>query len=274
MGLHASLLNSASPIPEQALFYLQEVADADQTESILGTWRMAARDLDRQVANYARQSWDKFISVSFASSDSEAIDQQHITTAKRLKLLVDSSSFSRLVSFVQRVLLDHGGVYLYFNPPHYAPAPLPPHAKAAKGRPSPKKEPELGARAKPEEEEEKEEDRNARLRSSAFGAGEWVLCKQSSDLLFSQGPSLIVVIAKYSESGQSEKGTAEFLSQFDNELIWSALYHGKTAPFTSELSALGYEQPGVRRSAWSFLQVLLRTFKGNSDIILYRFDKN
>lgn len=75
------------------------------------------------------------------------------------------------------MLLDPGGVYLYFNPPHYAPAPLPPHAKGAKGKPPPKKEPESAARAKPEEEEEKEEDRNARLRSSAFGAAEWILCE-------------------------------------------------------------------------------------------------
>lgn len=138
---------------------------------------MAAHDLDRQVANYARQSWDKFIRLSLSPSEPEATGSQHIETAKRLQLLVDSASFNRLISFVYRVLLDPGGVYLYFNPPHYAPAPLPPHAKGAKGKPPPKKEPESAARAKPEEEEEKEEDRNARLRSSAFGAAEWILCE-------------------------------------------------------------------------------------------------
>ena len=146
-------------------------------ESVLGAWRVAAHDFDRQVANYARQSWDKVIAVSLVSPQMGDGDKEHTTTVKSSQLLVDIASFSRLVSFVQRLLLDPGGVYLYFNPPHYAPAPLPPHAKGAKGKAPPKKDPESSTRAKPEEDEEKEEDRHARLRSSAFGAGEWLLCE-------------------------------------------------------------------------------------------------
>lgn len=67
----------------------------------------------------------------------------------------------------------------------------------------------------------------------------------------------------YPVSGQKDEIIVEFLSQFDNELLWSSLYYGKTAPFAPDVLALGFDQPSVRRSAWSFLQVLLRVFKGN-----------
>ncbi|CAL1708694.1 unnamed protein product [Somion occarium] len=251
VGLHASLLSCPSPIPDQLLFFLQEVADADQAEYILGSWRMAAHDVDRQVSAYARQSWDRFLSVSLAPSVSpKPADEAYIESAKQLKLLLDAASFARIVGFIQRVLLDPGGVYLYVNPPQPAPQlPTVQRGKGGKSAQPVRKDAEPVSRAKPDEEEEKVDDRNARLRIGAFGAAEWIL-------------------TTYSQSLRDEKEISKFLSLFDNAALWTSLYYGEMAPFVPEIVAFGWNQPGVRRSAWSFLQTLLRTFKSHLEPLL------
>lgn len=98
------------------------------------------------------------------------------------KLVLDEALFPRVWDFVQRTLLDPGGVYLYLNPPATA-APTPTPSRRGSGRGTPvRRDDEALLRPKSEEDEEDELDRKARLRVGAFGATEWVLsgCPTSS----------------------------------------------------------------------------------------------
>lgn len=98
------------------------------------------------------------------------------------KLVLDEALFPRVWDFVQRTLLDPGGVYLYLNPPPTA-APTPTPSRRGSGRGTPvRRDDETLLRPKSEEDEEDELDRKARLRVGAFGATEWVLsgCPTSS----------------------------------------------------------------------------------------------
>jgi hypothetical protein len=119
---------------------------------------MASHDIDRQVSAYAHKSW---------------IDA--IGEGDR-KLALDVSS---LLAFVQRALLDPGGVYLYLNP--IPPVISPPPSKKVPGRPlsTPTKrdDSEIVSRAKGDGDDENEQDRKARLRVGAFGALTWLLGK-------------------------------------------------------------------------------------------------
>lgn len=162
IGLHRNLLDLSGPISTQLLFYLSDVADVSQAESILSAWCMLAHDVDRQVSAYARLSWDKYVLVTQSSSSSSGS-----------RLVIDWESFTRIWNFIHRTILDPGGVYLYLNPPQPA-APLPPRKAGTRALQTPKREEEQ-SRTKSEEEEESEADRKARLRIGAFGAAEWVL---------------------------------------------------------------------------------------------------
>ncbi|KAI0075975.1 hypothetical protein K474DRAFT_1645833 [Panus rudis PR-1116 ss-1] len=260
VGLHASLLESPSQISEQLLFFLQEIADPDQAEYLLGTWRMAAHDIDRQVSLYARQAWDQFINVQISTAPADtsvehtASDETLIESAKKMKLVLDDASFTRISTFLQRVLLDPGGVYLNVNPPQPAAPPPPPTKKggsksASKAGTPVRRDSEQVIRAKPEEDEESEGDRNARLRIGAFGAAEWALSTHAT----------IVT--------DPEK-VKEYLALFDNAALWTALYHGRHAPYLSEIEAFGWNQPNVRKATWSFLQILIRTRKEHLQSLL------
>lgn len=57
--------------------------------------------------------------------------------------------------------------------------------------------------------------------------------------------------------------TDEFLAPFANPALWSALCHAQTPPFVQiDGPGFGFAQPGVRRAAWSLLQTMLRSCKG------------
>ncbi|KAI0371298.1 hypothetical protein BV20DRAFT_1035310 [Pilatotrama ljubarskyi] len=231
VGLHTSLLQ----IPDlrtEIFFQIREVATSDHAESILGAWCLAVHDVDRQVSSYARESWTRYVSTTQTSGD---------------KLLLDEALFPRVWEFVQRTLLDPGGVYLYLNPPQPAmPTPAPSRKGSGRGTPV-RKDDETSARPKADEDEENEQDRKARLRVGAFGATEWVLNAKFSPL----------VNIKEENVSQSTPSFDEFLSPLANLALWSSLYHGKTPPFV-ETEGFGYGQPVVRRSAWSLLQTLLQ----------------
>ena len=156
MGLHSSLLRLLS---EQLFFNLREVLTVDEAEYILGSWLLAAHDIDRQVASLARDCWTRCVSLS-------AIPRT---------LTLDTSLTQHLWDFVHRTLLDPGGVYLYINPPQATVAPPPSHKKGAKAIPLKKAIDEDTGRARSEEEEENEADRRARLRMGACGSAEWML---------------------------------------------------------------------------------------------------
>lgn len=66
------------------------------------------------------------------------------------------------------------------------------------------------------------------------------------------------------KTNANAKGVEEFIAPLDNPVLWSALYHGQSAPFVhDEIEAFGYNQPGVRKAGWSFVQALLQTCKGD-----------
>ncbi|KAH9932237.1 uncharacterized protein B0H18DRAFT_1083328 [Fomitopsis serialis] len=231
VGLHTSLLRLPADISTHLFFNLREVLSADQTEYILGSWLLAAHDVDRQVASLARESWIRSVALS--------------TSPRPLGL--DAEQVQRLWNFTHRTLLDPSGVYLYVNPPQPAAPPPPPHKKGAKSPPTKRVQEEDTGRAKPEEEEENEADRRARLRMGACGSAEWMLS---------------AVVAE-----RPEYLTNEFVAPFANPALWTALYHAQVPPFV-EVESFGWNQPGVRRAAWSLLQTALRTCKELLDTLL------
>lgn len=125
---------------------------------------MASHDIDRQVSTHAHRSWTDAI------GDGDT------------KLVLDEPS---LLSFVQRALLDPGGVYLYLNP--VPPVVAPPPSRKIPGRPVPtqtkREDSDTVPRTKGEGDDENEQDRKARLRVSAFGAITWVIGRISIYLL-------------------------------------------------------------------------------------------
>ncbi|KAF5380135.1 hypothetical protein D9615_006188 [Tricholomella constricta] len=146
-GAHLSFLQ-ISPVRDQILLSLREIAPPSQIESILGTWYLAAHDIDKSVSSAALKAWVD--TISFDSG--------------RDHLVLDDRFLPPLVAFIQKTILDPNGVYLYLNP---APpkAPLPPPKKGSR-----KEDPEAASRSKSEELEEDDQDRKARLRISGLGA--------------------------------------------------------------------------------------------------------
>ncbi|KAJ2912917.1 hypothetical protein MD484_g7503, partial [Candolleomyces efflorescens] len=158
-SLHLSLLHIPS-VREQIFFFLRETADTSQVESLLGSWCIAAHDVDKAVATTALKSWNE------AQSELESSE----------------ASRAALVEFVQRTSLDPAAVYAYLNPvqPSVTPGPSHPGSRKGSGRSTPaiqrKDNPESMLRNKLEENlEENEQDRKARLRFGALGAIKWIL---------------------------------------------------------------------------------------------------
>ncbi|KAI9062239.1 hypothetical protein FKP32DRAFT_1593812 [Trametes sanguinea] len=242
VGLHASLLQIAD-LRKEIFFQIREVASSDHAESILGTWCLAAHDVDRQVSSFARESWSRYVSAAQSSDN---------------KLLLDGPLFSSLWEFIQRTLLDPAGVYLYLNPPQPV-ISTPASSRKGSGRGTPvRKDEDLSTRPKSDEEEENEQDRKARLRIGAFGATEWVLNARISLSPEADGQE---------QAEQTTHPVDDFLSPLANHALWSSLYHGKTPPFV-DTEGFGYGQPVVRRSAWSLLQTLLQRCKAHCGPLL------
>ncbi|KAH9887215.1 hypothetical protein C8Q73DRAFT_713250 [Cubamyces lactineus] len=242
VGLHSSILQIAD-LRKEICFQIREVATSDHAESILGAWCLAVHDVDRQVSSFARESWSRYVDIAETSEG---------------KLVLDETLFPRLWDFVQRTLLDPGGVYLYLNPPQPV-ISTPAQSRKGSGRGTPvRKDDETSSRPKADEDEENEQDRNGRLRVGAFGAAEWVL-----NAKFSMSEK-----AKEKEKvSDTTPGVDEFLSPCTNIVLWTSLYHGKAPPFV-DTEGFGYGQPVVRRSAWSLLQVLVQKFKAHMETFL------
>ncbi|KAI0747035.1 hypothetical protein C8Q80DRAFT_1178930 [Daedaleopsis nitida] len=240
IGLHTSILQISS-LRTQLFFQLREVVSSDQAETILGSWCLAVHDADRQVSAYAKEAWSRYVSLKEASND---------------KLLLDAALLPRLWDFLQRTLLDPAGVYLYINPPQPAFISST-HGKKGSGRGTPiRKDEEANSRARSEDDEEKEQDRKARLRVGAFGATEWVLNAKYA------APGKGKEKASDVEQGERSDNVDDLLSTLANPALWSSLYHGRSPPFV-DAESFGFEQPVVRRSAWSLLQTLLQTCQGH-----------
>lgn len=148
-GVHLSFVQ-ISPVRDQIISFLRGSVSVSQIENILGTWCLAAHDIDKSVAGTALKSW---------------IDVLTFTSGPRDQLLLDDAYLASLVSFIQRAILDPNGVYLYLNPPQpAAPAPL------GKKDTTRKEEPADNTRSKADELEESDTDRKARLRIGGLGA--------------------------------------------------------------------------------------------------------
>ncbi|KAI0698055.1 hypothetical protein C8T65DRAFT_661197 [Cerioporus squamosus] len=237
VGLHTSILQ-ISALRTQIFFQLRETVSSDQAECILGSWCLAVHDVDRQVSSYARESWMRYVSTASASDD---------------KLVLDSTLLPSLWEFVQRTLLDPTGPAI----------PTPAQSRKGSGRGTPvRKDEEAGSRPKADEDEEKEQDRRARLRVGAFGATEWVL-----NAKFSEPEKIIAQASEGEPDGPTQTSSHDFLAPLGNPALWSSLYHGKSPPFV-DTQSFGYEQPPVRRAAWSLLQTLLQRCKGHMDALL------
>ena len=163
-AIQLSLLQIPS-VREQFLFFLSETGSASQIESIVGTWCLAAHDVDRGVAVVASRSWDGFV-----------LNGQPDGEVPQDKLLVDDTLRQALTSFVQRAALDPVGLYLFFNPVQ----PIAETAQRSKKGPqggkapavpaAPRRDEADQARYKAEEQEESETDRKARLRIAALNS--------------------------------------------------------------------------------------------------------
>ncbi|KAI0634826.1 hypothetical protein C8Q77DRAFT_1277694 [Trametes polyzona] len=239
VGLHTSLLQIAD-LRKEIYFQIREVATSDHAESILGSWCLAAHDVDRQVSSYARESWSRYVATTGTSEE---------------KLVLDKALFPRVWEFVQRTLLDPAGVYLYLNPPQPA-IPTPAQSRKGSGRGTPvRRDDEPTARPKADEDEEEEQDRKARMRVGAFGATEWVLNAKFSTSEKARDKE---------RASETEPSIDEFLAPLANPALWSSLYHGQNPPF-ADSEGFGFGQPVVRRSAWSLLQTVLQRCRGHLD---------
>lgn len=262
-------------MPEQLLFFVQEMAGADQLELILGTWCMAAHDMDRQLSTYARQSWEKFVSVTRPlgnEASSTLVQGASSVSTGSSKLRLDFASFSGIWGFVQRVILDPSAVYLNVNPPQPVVPPPAPKKGASRSTVQVRKDEESSTRSRAEEEEENELDRNARLRMGAFGAAEWALSMWFINGVFKICNNFVVALCTVClgidtlvHMTQEPKQIEEFITPLDNVALWTILYHAQAAPFVpAEIQSFGWDQPGVRKSAWSLLQTLITSCKGTA----------
>ncbi|KAF8634833.1 hypothetical protein AX17_004084 [Amanita inopinata Kibby_2008] len=218
--LHASLLQIPA-VRDQMLFFLLESASQSQVQNILGTWCMAAHDVDKTVSTATSRTWKEVVIVEGGAQSQS-------------QLLLNNEILTSLVSFTQRSALDPLGIHAYLNPA--APvAPPPSVPKKPGGRTVPaavRKDSDHGVRSRTDDVEENEQDRKARIRCGAMGAIKWVL---------DTSPNL------------SESMTPFFL----NPAFWSALCPMESCPF-ADTESFGYAEPAVRKSAWSLLQCILR----------------
>ncbi|KAI0305195.1 hypothetical protein B0F90DRAFT_1702407 [Multifurca ochricompacta] len=238
---HAGILRS-EPLRARAFFYLCEVASAEQVECVLGSWCMATRDAERQVALVAQRSWDAHIVLSPADADADAVPGSDATPrAAEGKLRLDSVQMGALLVFMQRALLDPLALHAYLNPVQVPVDVIAP--RVIRGRPVPtpvvaaqtsRADNEPPTRAKGESDEESETDRKARLRIGALGALQCIL---------GHGPS-------------SLEDLFEILS---DARLWSSLHHAQTCPFAN-VESFGYGQPVVRSYAWTLLLAMLETW--------------
>ncbi|KAF8156982.1 hypothetical protein B0H34DRAFT_711453 [Crassisporium funariophilum] len=240
-SLHSSFLRIPA-VRDQILFFLRETASPSQTESILGTWCLAAHDVDRTVSASALKSWKETILVNPSEEPSTSSSGKH--------LVLDEALSASIVTFVQRTALDPSGVYAYLNPlpPIFvAPAQLPvstvrrnQQSGKNSGVGTPRREDgDQTPRSKVDEQEEGESDRRARLRIGAFGAARWIL-------------------------GTLSALSEDLIAFFSNPALWTALQPNESCPWV-EVESFGFAQPNVRKAAWGLVQTLLNSHKGQMD---------
>ncbi|KAA1476143.1 hypothetical protein DENSPDRAFT_874439 [Dentipellis sp. KUC8613] len=251
-NLHAALLRLPTP-REQLLFFLHESATEDQAECILGSWAMAARDADRQVAAAARRSWDTTIALAPAPA--------------RDRLVLNPAAVGALVAFVQRAVLDPAGLYAWLNPvqvPVSQAQPKRVHGRAVPVKKDRDEEEGGAARQKGEGEEEGELDRKARLRIGGLGVVQWLLGAVVFLVLGMRG-ALAVRGAETEAEAEAPKLPETLVDMLASAPLWTALHHARVCPF-ADIESFGFGQPGVRTAAWALLQTLLQYWKAEAEL--------
>lgn len=291
--LLASNVNAALlAIPEvgqQITEFLRLTASETQVENILGTWLLAANDLDRQVNGVAKKSWDELIVIE-RPTRSEMLDPARGTGSK---ITVDATTLSSINSFIQRTALDPSGIYFYFNP--IAPSvPLsivhPSQNKKGANTPSTQNKgkggiagkgtskgastlqsyaatprsiggdetPRTSGSSKGDDQEESEADRKARLRIGALGGAKWLLGMNRQ--LFSS----YVLIFWPGHSIKSQETSESSDNIYANPALWTSLNIRPRSPWLeeSDIESFGYAQPGVRKAAWGLVLALLNSAEG------------
>ncbi|KAG6830417.1 hypothetical protein H0H93_014034, partial [Arthromyces matolae] len=236
-GVHLSFVQ-IPPVRDQMLSFLRDSASPSQIESILGTWCLAAHDVDKSVATIASNSW---------------LDIFAFTSTTRDQLLLDDNYLSPLLSFIQRGILDPSGVHVYLNPPQ----PIAPVAPGKKG--VRKEEPEVSLRSKSEELEESEVDRNARLRIGGLGAIRRIV----GNIKFYS----IALTTDLDTETLTLTLPEQIFEFFQNPALWSSLYHGEQSPFV-DIAAFGHGQPNVRKATWGLILSLLSAPKERLESLL------
>jgi hypothetical protein len=161
---HSSLLG-ISPVREQLVFFLRESASESQVERIVGSWCMAAHDVDRNVASASTKA--------FNDSFGEGTNQIPLNETLRQSIF----------DFVEQTVLNPEGVYGQLNPvqPTFPTLASPGQSRKGSGRSTParpvKKNEDEATRNKADEDEENIQDKKARLRIGALGALSFLLSK-------------------------------------------------------------------------------------------------
>ncbi len=271
LAVHTDILR-AEPLRVQMLFYLREVASAEQIECILGSWCMATRDPERSVALVAQRSWDAHVSLGSADADADAragassisqVGDQEGGVDR--KLVLDAAQIAALFVFVQRALLDPLALLAHLNPVQVPVDVVVP--RTIRGRPVPtvsaaaqtrRTDHEPLARAKGESEEENETDRQARLRIGALGALQWILGTRASQLSMVRSSQVYIDVHSQEPGRKLPDDVLDILS---DSRLWSTLSHAQQCPF-ADVESFGHAQPGVRSYAWALLQTLLENWPG------------
>ena len=98
--IHFHLLQCAS-LRSQVVYFLREVGESEQVECVVGSWCIATKDVDRQVALSAERSWDLVFSPA-ASSD--------------VGLILDKGPFELLLGNIKCILFEYASEHAYLNP--------------------------------------------------------------------------------------------------------------------------------------------------------------
>lgn len=134
--------------------------DTQQSETLIGSWCLAACDLDRHVSREARKSFDEILTWP-ARSDSEA---------EPGKLNLSDLLATSLADFLAKTILNPSALYTLIYASPVIPANLPQlsdkHTSSTDGNTTPRRA---------EAEEETTEEMQSRFRIGALGGTKWFL---------------------------------------------------------------------------------------------------
>ena len=241
----ASLHNRLLDVPvlrESIVFNIREVASVYP----LAAWCLSSFDVDRAVGREASRSWSQVVEWKRSSEN----EQQPLSTIA----LEDDDLSSMLSEILIQALVDPSAVCnsIFLPSPQALSSQkhVPRRDSRAQGN-----EGEDTSR-KSEGEEENEGDRNARLRAGSLGALRWLICEIDFTSP-SRAPTLTAIPASYSSiSGRVESIPSVLERVVDQPHLFTVL---SQVPIQPEIYgvALGYNQPLVRRGAWSLLSTMI-----------------